>query len=109
MKSQASFLSLLLITLFSSLFAQIASAGSATWNLNPVSGDWNSATNWTPNTVPNGVSDTATFGVSNQSEISFSAPTKVDGMVFNPGASAYTINAEPTLPMTFTGAGITNN
>ena len=29
-------------------------AGSATWDLNPGSGDWNTATNWTPATVPNG-------------------------------------------------------
>src|SRR6266446_2574459 len=31
-----------------------AFGGSATWNLNPTSGDWNTATNWTPETVPNG-------------------------------------------------------
>jgi len=30
-------------------------AGSSTWGLNPASGDWNTATNWTPATVPNGV------------------------------------------------------
>ena len=26
---------------------------SAQWNLNPVSGDWNTAENWTPTTIPN--------------------------------------------------------
>jgi hypothetical protein len=31
-----------------------ALAGSATWLTNPGSGNWNSATNWTPATVPNG-------------------------------------------------------
>ena len=34
-------------------------AGSATWNLNPTSSDWNAALNWTPNTVPNGPADVA--------------------------------------------------
>ena len=27
---------------------------SSQWNLNPVSGDWNTAENWTPTTIPNG-------------------------------------------------------
>jgi len=39
-----------------------AYATDATWNLNPTSSDWNTAANWTPNTVPTG---TATFEVSN--------------------------------------------
>jgi len=30
------------------LIAGTAFAGSATWNLNPISGDWNNAANWTP-------------------------------------------------------------
>jgi hypothetical protein len=34
--------------------------GSATWKLNPGSGDWNTASNWMPATVPNGPSDVAT-------------------------------------------------
>ena len=32
--------------------ASVARAGSATWNLNPASGDWNTAANWTPNDRP---------------------------------------------------------
>ena len=35
-------------------------AGSALWNLNPTSGDWNTVANWTPSTVPNGPRDTVT-------------------------------------------------
>src|SRR5580765_477217 len=42
-----------------------AFAGSATWDLNPGSGDWNTATNWTPTTMPNSSADTATFAFSN--------------------------------------------
>jgi len=36
-------------------------------NLNPGSGDWNTAANWTPMTVPNGSADTATFALSSRS------------------------------------------
>jgi hypothetical protein len=56
---------------------QISQAGSATWNLNPTSGDWNTAANWTPPTVPNGPSDTASFDTSNETAVSFSAETEV--------------------------------
>ena len=48
------------IILTSALFLD-AFAGSATWNSNPVSNDWNTAANWTPATVPNGPEDIATF------------------------------------------------
>ncbi len=38
-----------------------AYAGSATWNRHPENDDWNDPLNWTPNTVPNGPFDIATF------------------------------------------------
>ncbi len=38
-----------LLIIFSLVFAAEAQASSATWNLNPTSGNWNTATNWTPN------------------------------------------------------------
>src|SRR6476659_5983602 len=44
-------------------------AGSATWNLNPANGEWETATNWTPATIPNGPNDTATFRISNTTDI----------------------------------------
>src|SRR5437763_429483 len=84
-------------------------AGSATWDLNPVSGDWNTATNWTPATVPDGSADTATFAVSNTTAISISANTIVDGITFAPGASSFTITASPFFALTIRGVGITNN
>jgi hypothetical protein len=80
----------LLATLFLHLDSQPSSAGSATWNLNPTSGDWNTPANWTPATVPNGPSDSGTFDASNTSNISISASTEVNRIVFNPGASAFT-------------------
>ena len=87
---------------------QSSHAGSATWNLSPASGAWNTATNWTPNTVPNGPADIATFGVSNTTNISLSGSIEVDSIVFNAGASAFTITC-PLGFFSFEGAGVTNN
>lgn len=50
-------------------------AGSATWKLSPTTGDWNTATNWTPETVPNQATDTATFAASNMTSVSIGATT----------------------------------
>src|SRR6476469_3344508 len=66
-------------------------AGSATWKSNPTSGDWDTAANWTPATVPNGPSDTATFASSSQTNISSTSVTEVNGTIFNAGASAFTV------------------
>jgi autotransporter-associated beta strand protein len=84
-------------------------AGSATWNLNPTNGNWNTAANWTPATVPNGPADTATFQVSNTTGVSLSANTAVEGVVFDAGASAFTIATTPGRSLTISGSGITNN
>jgi autotransporter-associated beta strand protein len=87
-----------------------AFAGSATWKASPATGDWNTAANWTPNTVPNGPSDTATFASSNKTGVSISANTEVNTIVFNAGASAFTITVSPTnSQLTISGVGITNN
>jgi hypothetical protein len=91
------------------LSAQTSHASSATWNSGPATGDWNTATNWTPPTVPNGSADTATFALSNITGVSISANTQVNGIVFNAGASAFTITASPMLRLTVSGVGFTNN
>jgi len=82
-------------------------AGSATWNLNPTSGDWNTAANWTPVTVPNGPNDTATFDVSNTTNINVSG-IEVNSIIFTPDASAYTLTIRDS-DVTISGVGITNN
>jgi autotransporter-associated beta strand protein len=88
-------------------------AGSATWKANPTSGDWNTAANWTPPTVPNGPADTATFAASNITGVSLSADTEVNGIAFNAGASAFTITVSASTStssqLTISGVGITNN
>jgi hypothetical protein len=92
-----------------------AQAGSATWNLDPVDNDWNNPANWTPQTVPNGPADVATFAESSKTNLEFStAATEVAEMVFEPGASSFNITAsaqkaQTGVTLTISGAGITNN
>src|SRR5207248_5008352 len=100
----AAILTLLLSTASSSF------AGSATWKASPATNDWSTASNWTPRTVPNGPADTATFVRSNQTDVLVTTDIEVNSIVFNPRASAFTIDfplGAPTL--TITGVGITNN
>jgi hypothetical protein len=68
-----------------------AFAGSATWSSEPESFDWNTPTNWTPPTVPDGPSDVATFANSSQTMVEIPGATEVDGIVFQPGADAFTL------------------
>jgi autotransporter-associated beta strand protein len=91
-------------------FAGVCSsfAGSATWLTNPANGDFNAANNWTAGGPPNGSADSATFATSNTRNLTITGATQLNGIVFNPGASAFTItNLTPTL--TISGVGITNN
>jgi autotransporter-associated beta strand protein len=92
------------------LVSAVAYADSAQWNLNPASGDWNTAANWTPMTVPNGPADIATFALSNTTNISISEDTEVNGIAFTPGAtSPYLIAVRPELTLTISDVGIVNN
>ena len=87
-------------------------AGSATWSTNPVSSEWNLAANWMPNTVPNGPGDTATFGSSNTVDLSLTGSIETNRIVFNSGASAFTVSSDPAgtfSSLRVTGLGITNN
>jgi hypothetical protein len=99
------------LSLLSSLVAGIvlsqnAHAGSATWKLSPVSGDWNTAENWMPATVPNSPDDVANLDASNQTDVSVSSDfVQVSGIVYQPGASAYTITGN----FVISGNGITND
>ena len=66
---------------------QPAMAQDATWLLNPATGDFNTAANWTPATVP---IDTAFFDTSGTT-LSFSANTTMAD-TFNAGASNYSFS-----------------
>jgi autotransporter-associated beta strand protein len=101
--------------------AQTLYGGSATWNLNPTSNDWNTAENWMPVTIPNSETDVATFATSNRTSVICAdsgdgfADTYVDGIIFAPGASAYTVTITPSIDVIFPslivfyGEGITNS
>ncbi|SRR6266536_1208970 len=84
-------------------------ADSATWNLNPTNNDWNTATNWTPNTVPNATTDTATFGASNTTSVMTSANVDLASLVFTAGAPSYTIATDRARAMNFWGEGVHND
>jgi hypothetical protein len=68
------------------LLPTVTYAISAEWDLNPISGDWNTAVNWTPDGVPNGPADIATFGLSNTIDVSISENTEVNSIIFTPDA-----------------------
>src|SRR4051795_7303816 len=82
---------------------------SAQWDLDPITGDWNTAVNWTPDMVPNGPNDTATFGSSNNTNISISEDTEVNAMVFTPAAADGYIFAVAGFTLTISGVGIIND
>jgi hypothetical protein len=82
-------------------------AGSATWSSNPTSGDWNTAANWIPQTVPNSTTDVATFGRSNVTDvINSDVIVNLDSLIFSSGSSQYTITAMDNIA--FYGTGIVN-
>jgi len=83
------------------LLPAVACAIIAQWDLDPISGDWNTAANWTPMGVPNGPADTATFALSNTTNVSISANTEVNGITFTSAATnPYTITASASLGIT---------
>jgi autotransporter-associated beta strand protein len=94
------------------LSATLARAGSATWVSNPINGNWNTASNWSPQTVPNGPFDTATFTTSSNPNLTLSAPIEISAAFFQPGASKFNISlpAAPSAPsLTLSGAGVIND
>jgi autotransporter-associated beta strand protein len=84
-------------------------ADSATWSTNPISNDWNTADNWTPNTVPDGPDDIATFGLSQHTNVFVSSSVEVNEVIFNTGASPFNINIANDQELTISGIGIINN
>jgi autotransporter-associated beta strand protein len=96
---------LLLITLQGSSFA-----ASATWARNPTTGEWNTAANWSPQTVPNSTTDIATFDASNVTNVSvgFGSIINLDSAVFNSGAPSYTIALDVS-NLILNGSGLVNN
>jgi hypothetical protein len=91
------------------LLPTLTYATSAQWDLDAISGDWNTPVNWTPMGIPNGPADIAIFGLSNTTDASISTNTEVNGAIFTPAATnPYTITASPGLTLTISGVGIVN-
>jgi hypothetical protein len=92
------------------LVPSVTYAISAEWDLDPISGDWNTAANWTPNGVPNGPADIATFGLSHTTDVSISANTEVNSIIFTSAATnSYSVSTTVDVTLTISGAGIINN
>lgn len=85
-----------------------ARADSASWLLNPASGDWNTPANWSPTSVPNSTTDVATFGISNQTDVALSSSVTVATLSFLRGGSSYNITVAPTLSFKLVGKGLSN-
>src|SRR4051812_7993457 len=68
---------------------------TGTWLLNPASGVWTQSANWNPFGYPYQSGDVAQFGQSNQTSLTLGGQNVgVSQIIFNPGASAYTIAVE---------------
>jgi autotransporter-associated beta strand protein len=91
------------ITLF--ITGQQTLADSATWRFDPINSDWTTPENWTPETVPDAETDTASFDVSNVTDITISSYFVIGSVIFNDGASAYTISGI----LSIAGSGVINN
>jgi autotransporter-associated beta strand protein len=83
-----------------------ASAMAQTWLSSPGSGDWNTAANWNPATIPNDQAAAVIFGTSNRNSVSLSSGVAVASITFN-GTTAYTLDLSQL--MVVHGAGFTNS
>lgn len=90
------------------LLVHSASADSATWSDNPTSNDWNTASNWTPETVPEESTDIATFATSAITDVSLSSSIRLAAISFVAGASPFSITARDIGTFDLTQAGIAN-
>src|SRR5438477_9880412 len=105
--------STLTLSLFTSLASTAVYAGSATWS-GQLNSNWNVFQNWSPQTVPNGTSDVATLGGSNNRDAYLSANTELSGIIFPKPVSPlirvdYAVTVSQTFALTISGSGITNN
>src|SRR4029077_10914480 len=91
------------------LCTNLCYSDSATWVENPVSAQWQDPLNWSPQTVPRRAGDVATCESSTASDIRILEPINLASLVFNPGASAYTIEASGLGPLFFRDQGVINN
>ncbi len=95
----------------------MAANGSATWasngtGINP--SDYGTAANWTPQQVPNGPAQVATFGTGSQNSISVNGAYTVGQLNFNNGGNSgaptnYTLSGNGSLTLNNSGNGTSVN
>ena len=81
-------------------------AAAQTWI--GTTGDYGTASNWSPATVPGNASATATFAASGTSAITIGV-VRVGSFVFDSGAPAYTFAIDSSGALFFQGTGIVNS
>ena len=87
------------------------SGTDSTWSPNAASGVWNTPGNWSSGNLPTG---TATFGASDQTDITFASGSSaaIDSLAFASGADAYNLSftdSSPSTPtLTISGSGVSN-
>lgn len=86
-------------------FLSSSSVFAADWN-NGGTADWGTATNWTPNDVPDTVSENAIFNAPATVQPTISVDTVVGGIDFQAAATNYVITAEAALAI---NGGISNS
>lgn len=92
--------------LVSSTLLAVAAANGQTW-VNPVSGNWNTAANWTPANVPDTSGETANISVAGTYTIDFNLGATIGGMALT-NANA-TVNVPPNTHMGIGALPWTNN
>src|SRR5438309_4908083 len=107
MKVPRRFVSLTCFAAF--LSPSVLLAGSATWKQSPVTNDWDTAANWTPETVPRGQFDVAKFASSETTEVVLSHATGVEGILYAADADPFTFTVRIERSLEIRRGGITNN
>jgi uncharacterized protein with beta-barrel porin domain len=107
-KESGFFATALSVLLLFFAIAAPALAVDAVWNAIPLSGDWNSSSNWTPAVAPVNAGDAAAFNTSTVTSLSLTGAVTIDSMTFNLGADAFNFRTQ-TNSFSFVGVGIVNN
>ena len=99
---------LIIFPLLLSVAPTPAFAVDAVWLPSAPSGVWNLGTNWNIGIAPVNPGDTATFNTSTQTSPTINAPVTINSITFNSGASVFSIQVAPFVPLTLQGGGIVN-
>ena len=68
------------------LSLRAVSGDSAIWNIDPPTNNWNAETNWTPNTIPNGPQDVATFDLTTMTLLVIHSDIELNTLFFTENA-----------------------